>query len=164
MRRPIALLRSVVAEQFGLWHSAVVAVPFKPGFDPRRGKGPPPRSHTGPTLRSLARADRAANLKALKSIRDDAASLVHSAKEAGEISKGLGDVARVGVEAAKVLALYSDGEPGPYNVPTDAEEKSSEAGELAQVLELLRADAPEQPPPRAGGDAGSPGEGGGGTA
>lgn len=144
-----------------------MTVPFRPGFDPRRGKGPPPRSATGPTLRSLARADRSANLKALKSIRDDVVALVHQAREAGGIPKGLGDVARVGVEASKVLALYSDGEPGIHNVPTDADEKSSESGELAQVLELLRQGAPGEAPPTPqapGGDAGSPGEGGGGEA
>jgi len=160
---------SAVASPASLWQSAAMAVPFAKGVDPRRGRGPPPRSAIGPTLRSLARADRAANLKALRSIRDDCASLVSSAVKAADIPKGLGDLARVGVEAAKVLAAYSDGEPGANNVPTDVEETQATAdAELAKVLELLQPPPPEAPaqpaPARDGGDAGSPGQGNGGEA
>lgn len=160
--------RSVVACASGLWQSERVTVPFRKGFDERRGRGPPPRSSVGPTLRSLARADRAANLKALKSIRDDAASFLRLATEAGVLPKGIGDVARVGVEAAKVLALYSDGEPGAGNVPSETDEAASDSGELAKVLEILSQPVPSTdvapPPVERGGDSGDEGQGNGGAA
>lgn len=159
-RRPAATVRNcynfgaraqshlaAVALRTSLWHSApmtAIGRPFAKGDDERRYRG---GRSPGQTARTLARACRGKTVAALEALRDAAVD------------------EKVRLEAAKVLLAYSDGEPGVHNVPTEADEKASDSGELAQVLELLKADAMgAQSPPRVGGDAGSPSEGEGGEA
>lgn len=109
-------------------------------------------------------------MAALAKLRDDSVALVGVAAKEGLCPKGLGEVARVGLEAAQLLARYSDGEPGAHNVPSEAE---SNAGEAEAIAEALRGLAQELPPAvegaldetaRRGGDAGGPGDGNGGAA
>lgn len=105
-------------------------VPFRSGVDPRRNlKGrprgrplppPPPATPLERTLRQLARIDRPATFGRLQKLRDQ------------------DEDRRLALEASKVLAAYSDGEPGPQNVPADGEHGADTQGEDAKILELLR--------------------------
>jgi hypothetical protein len=93
--------------------------PFQKGEDERRnlnGRGPSLPS----SMRRLAREDRENTFQRLAALRDQRKDL------------------RIALEAAKVLAAYSDGAPGEGNVPEEEPEDSMEPEERARVLAMIQ--------------------------
>jgi hypothetical protein len=91
--------------------------PFTAGHDPRRNlRGAPQRPHSK-TLRTLAREKRADTVRRLVSPRDQ------------------DEDRRIALEACKVLAAYSDGDPGAGNVQEEEPKDGTGAEEDARLLE-----------------------------